>query len=53
MQQAGQLGFVEIGLGEQLFDAGLIFRPPNTGGDGDDVFGAENFGGRAFKVKVE
>jgi hypothetical protein len=45
-----QLCFVEIGLLEKLFDARLVLRPAHAGGDGNDVFGAEDFGGIARRI---
>ena len=52
LQDFFQLRFIEIGLLEHLFDTRLVFRPPYAGGNGDDVFGAENFRGHAFIINA-
>ena len=48
LEDVFQLRFVEAGLLEKLFDARLVLQPPHTGGNGNDVLGAENFRGHAF-----
>jgi len=47
-----QLRFIQPGLLEHLFDARLVLGPTNAGGNGHDVFGAENFRRHAFVINV-
>ena len=43
-----QIRFIEVSLLEKLFNAHLVLGASHAGGDGDDVFGAENFRRDAF-----
>ena len=52
LQNIFQPCFVEVGLLEHLLDTGLVLGPPNTGSNGDDVFGAENFRWHAFIINA-
>ena len=51
-EQFCQIGFVVFGLLLQLFDARLVLGAAHAGGDGDDVFGAKNFGGDALEINL-
>ena len=52
LQHAFQIGFIEVGLREQLFDARLVLGAAHAGGNGHDVFGAENSGWHTFVVNA-
>ena len=49
LQDFFQPGFVQVGLLEQLFNARLVLLPSHAGGNGNDMFSAEDFRGHAFE----
>ena len=49
LQDVFQPRFIQVGLLKKLFDARLVIRPSHAGGNGHDVFGAEDFGGDALE----
>ena len=51
LQHVCQIGFVQVGLLQELFDARLVLGAADAGSNGDDVFGPENLGGHVFVVQ--
>src|SRR6266481_9645041 len=48
-QDAFQPLFVEVSLFQELFDARFVFLSSNTGSDGDDMLGTEDFCGHTLE----
>ena len=48
LQHVFQIGFIEFGMREQLFDARLVLGAAHAGGNRHDVFGAENSGWHSY-----
>jgi hypothetical protein len=44
LEDISQIGIVNVCLLEQLLNARLVLRPPDAGGNGDDVLCVKNFG---------
>ncbi len=45
-----QIGFIKIGLLQQLFDARLVLGPAHAGGNGNNVFSAKDFSRNPFVI---